>query len=231
MTTPPAPRTPSAARCEGARPDDAPAAGTAPDAQGTVAVLLPDGWTLIELQDDDARLRTVDALVHRRLGKVPELAPLRASVLAELLDRTLTAARAGGVLMALADGELAVPASLTVYRVAGSLDARGRAAMVRILTTDEPGHALDIGEGAAGVVLRRVRPVAATTEITGDRAVPTLLVDYWIEPTPGAQLVYLVFSSPLVEQRDALLRLFDTIVSSVRVLVPSERADERTTED
>lgn len=155
MTTPPAPRTPSAARCEGARPDDAPAAGTAPDAQGTVAVLLPDGWTLIELQDDDARLRTVDALVHRRLGKVPELAPLRASVLAELLDRTLTAARAGGVLMALADGELAVPASLTVYRVAGSLDARGRAAMVRILTTDEPGHALDIGEGAAGVVLRR----------------------------------------------------------------------------
>lgn len=183
-----------------------------------VSVLLPDGWTLIDLQDDDVRRGTVHEIVEQRLGQEPDLAKLSTAVRDELLDSTQTASRAGGVLMAIADGAFSVPASLTVYRVAGSLDVRGREAMTRVLSTDEPGHSLDIGEGAAGVVLRRVRPTAATSGLTGANQVPSLVADYWLEPTPGAQLVYLVFSSPLVDQRGALLQLFDTIVSSVRIL-------------
>ena len=191
---------------------------------GTVAVLLPDDWAVLDLEDDAARTACVEELVARQLAGVPELAPLRAAMRQELLRSTERAARAGGVLMALAAasaGGPSVPASLTVYRVPGSLDARGRVAMTGVLASDEPGHTLDLGEGPAGTVLRRVRPTGASSGLTGDREVPALVADYWVEPTPGAQLVYLVFSSPLVDLRDELLGLFDTVVSSVRVLQPA----------
>ncbi|MCC2333601.1 hypothetical protein [Cellulomonas wangsupingiae] len=192
---------------------------------GTVTVLLPDDWAVLDLEDDAARTACVEELVARRLGGVPDLAPLQAAMRQELLWSTERAARAGGVLMALAagtGGAPPVPASLTVYRVPGSLGARGRAAMTSVLASDEPGHTLDLGEGPAGTVLRRVRPpTGASSGLTGDREVPALVADYWVEPTPGAQLVYLVFSSPLVDLRDELLGLFDTVVSSVRVLEPA----------
>ncbi|MBF0688442.1 MAG: hypothetical protein IR158_11850 [Cellulomonas sp.] len=191
---------------------------------GTVAVLLPDDWAVLDLEDDAARTACVEDLVARQLSGAPDLAPLRAAMRQELLRSTERAARAGGVLMALAvgtGGAPPVPASLTVYRVPGSLDARGRAAMTSVLASDEPGHTLDLGEGPAGTVLRRVRPTGASSGLTGDREVPALVADYWVEPTPGAQLVYLVFSSPLVDLRDELLGLFDTVVSSVRVLQPA----------
>ena len=197
---------------------------TAEAGHGTVAVLLPDDWAVLDLEDEDARVAAVEELVGRQLGGVPELDRLRRAMHEEMLRTTLQAARAGGVLMAVAvgaGGSPPVPATLTVYRVPGSLDARGRAAMTDVLTSDEPGHTLDVGEGPAGTVLRRVRPVSASVGLTGDRSLPSLVADYWVEPTPGAPLVHLVFSSPLVDLRDALLRLFDTVVSSVRVLGPS----------
>lgn len=190
----------------------------------TVTVLLPDDWAVIDLEDDDARTTAVDSLVTQQLGGSPDLASLQVALRGELLRRSEQAARAGGTLMALAVGSgglPTVPASLTVYRVPGSLDARGRAAMTRVLASDEPGHSLDIGEGPAGTVLRRVRPGAARSGPTGDGELPALVADYWVEPAPGAQLVYLVFSSPLVDLRDELLGLFDTAVSSVRVLQPA----------
>lgn len=193
-------------------------------ANGTVAVLLPDDWTVVDLEAADTRVDAVEQLVKRQLGRTTELAPLRAAMRRDLLRSTEQAARAGGVLMALAvgaGGAPAVPASLTVYRVPGSLDAQGRAAMTAVLASDEPGHTLDVGEGPAGTVLRRVRPGAASAGLTGDRALPALVADYWVEPAPGAQLVYLVFSSPLVDLRDELLGLFDTVVSSVRILEPA----------
>jgi len=191
---------------------------------GTVAVLLPDDWAVLDLEDDAARTAGVEDLVAHQLSAAPDLAPLRAAMRQELLRSTEQAARAGGVLMALTvgtGGAPPVPASLTVYRVPGSLDARGRAAMTSVLASDEPGHTLDLGAGPAGTVLRRVRPTGASSGLTGDREVPALVADYWVEPAPGAQLVYLVFSSPLVDLRDELLGLFDTAVSSVRVLQPA----------
>jgi len=198
----------------------------------TVTVLLPDDWAVIDLEDDDARTTAVDSLVTQQLGGSPDLASLQVALRGELLRRSEQAARAGGTLMALAVGSgglPTVPASLTVYRVPGSLDARGRAAMTRVLASDEPGHSLDIGEGPAGTVLRRVRPGAARSGPTGDGELPALVADYWVEPAPGAQLLYLVFSSPLVDHRDELVSLFDTVVSSVRVLAPSPSRTTGTT--
>lgn len=197
---------------------------------GTVAVLLPDDWAVIDLEDDAARRAAVDELVARQLGGSPDLFRLRIAMREELLRGTGHAARAGGILMALAvgaDGAPPVPASLTVYRVPGSLDARGRVAMADVLASDEPGHTLDIGDGPAGTVLRRVRTAGASTGLTGDRELPALVADYWVEPAPGVPLVYLAFSSPLVDVRDELLGLFDTVVSSVRVLEPA-RSDAHT---
>lgn len=42
-----------------------------------------------------------------------------------------------------------------------------------------------------------------------------LLADYWLDLDDGSGLVLLTFSSPLVEAREALLPLFDTVVASV----------------
>lgn len=187
---------------------------------GSVVVLLPDDWDVIDLEDVEARHRAVDELVNRQFGAAPQLGGLRTSMRQELHRRVEQAARAGGLLMALAGaggGPLTVPASLTVYRVPGSLDERGRAAMIDVLASDEPGHALDIAAGRAGTVLRRVRPARASTDLAGGQGMPSLLVDYWVEVTPGEPLAYLVFSSPLVELRDEILELFDAIVSSVGV--------------
>lgn len=194
---------------------------------GQVVVLLPDDWTTLPL-DDDTRADSVRALVDRQLGGSPDLQPLRSAMRRELLQQTEHAARAGGVLMALTigtDGPPSVPASLTVYRVPGSLDERGRTAMIGVLASDEPGHSLDLGAGATGNVLRRVRPARASTGLTGDHQLPALVVDYWVEAVTGAPLVYLVFSSPLVGLRDELLDLFDNIVASVRVLPPSDASE------
>lgn len=199
---------------------------------GTVAVLLPDDWAVIDLEDEAARTTAVDTLVEQQLGSSPELASLRAALRADLRRSTEQAARAGGNLMALAVGSgglPTVPASVTVYRVPGSLDARGRAAMTSVLASDEPGHSLDIGDGMAGTVLRRIRPAAARSALTGDHELPALVADYWVEVAPGAQLLYLVFSSPLVEHRDELARLFDTVVSSVRVLATNTSRTTHTT--
>ena len=192
---------------------------------GTVAVLLPDDWTSIPLEDDVERTAAVDDVIERQLGRSRDLAGLRKTMHRELLRATELSARGGGVLMALATGSggtPAAPASLTVYRVPGSLHGRGGEAMTSVLASDEPGHSLDVGDGPAGTVLRRVRPSSGRTGLTGERDLPALLVDYWVEPTPGARLVYLVFSSPLVDLRDELLGLFDAVVSSVRVLTPAD---------
>lgn len=113
---------------------------------------------------------------------------------------------------------------------AGAIERRDKA-MTDVLATDEPGHTLDIGEGPAGTVLRRVRPGSASTGLTGDDTLPALIADYWVEPARGVPLVYLVFSSPLIDLRDQLVQLFDTIVASVSVLDPAHLGAPATTEE
>ncbi|MBD7920130.1 hypothetical protein H9657_17800 [Cellulomonas sp. Sa3CUA2] len=160
--------------------------------------------------------------MNERLGDDPRWANLRADLTRTLLDSTAAAAAAHGLFVALALGSgdgPPLPASVSVHRLPGQrVDARGRALLADLARTDaEPGQDLDLGETPHGVVLRRVRARAANPDEGAPDALPSLVVDYWVEPTGSPDLVHLAFATPLPAARDAFLELFDAITRSVRV--------------
>ena len=112
-----------------------------------------------------------------------------------------------------------VPASVSVHRLPGQrVDARGRALLADLARTDaEPGQSLDLGETPHGVVLRRVRARDETPDDARHRTLPSLVVDYWVEPTGSPDLLHLSFASPVPDAREVLVELFDMIVRTVRV--------------
>ncbi len=186
-----------------------------------VVVTLPDDWAVIELGDDAARTADIDALVSERLGDGPEWAALRADLTQTLLESTAAAAAAHGLFVALALGRgdgPTVPASVSVHRLPGQrIDGRGRALIADLARTDaDPGQSLDLGETPHGVVLRRVR---AGTQVPDDAPdmPPSVVVDYWVEPTGSPDLLHLTFAGPTPGDRHALIELFDEIVRTVHV--------------
>jgi hypothetical protein len=44
---------------------------------------------------------------------------------------------------------------------------------------------------------------------------PQLQAEYWLDPRDGAGLFHAIFTTPLLEQADALVEMFDGIVSTV----------------
>lgn len=193
---------------------------------GAVVVTLPDDWGVIELGDHDARTADVQRIVAERLGDDPTWASLRAELTRDLLDSTAAAAAAHGLFVALALGSgdgPPLPASVSVHRLPGQrVDARGRALLADLARTDaEPGQRLDLGETPHGVVLRRVRTDDAAPGADARSTLPSLVVDYWVEPTGSPDLLHLSFASPLRDARDALVDLFDAITRTVRVTRPA----------
>jgi len=197
-------------------------------ATGTVALLLPDDWFVINLEDDEARVAAVAEVVQRQLGAWDQLAGVREALRRDLEASTERAARGGGVLMAIsvqAADTFPVPASVTVLRQPGTLVDGADAPIARaMLRHYEAGQTVDLASGDCGRVLRRTRTTRAFSELTGEAALEMLLADYWVEPVDGAGLFYLVFSSPLVSAREELMAVFDAIVASLRVLGPPEEA-------
>lgn len=190
--------------------------------RGAVVVTLPDDWAVIELGDDAARTADVQALLTERLGDEPRWADLRTDLTRVLLDSTAAAAGAHGLFVALTPGSgdgPPVPASVSVHRLPGQrVDARGRALLADLARTDaEPGQSLDLGETPHGVVLRRVRARDETPDDGRRDTLPSLVVDYWVEPTGSPDLLHLSFASPIADAREALVELFDAIVRTVRV--------------
>lgn len=189
---------------------------------GAVVVTLPDDWAVIELGDDDARTADVQRILTERLGDDPTWANLRTELARELLDSTAAAAAAHGLFVALALGSgdgRPLPASVSVHRLPGQrVDARGRALLAGLARTDaDPGQRLDLGESPHGVVLRRVRTDATTPSDAAGSMPPSLVVDYWVEPTGSPDLLHLSFASPLRDARDTLVDLFDAIVRTAHV--------------
>lgn len=189
---------------------------------GSVVVTLPDDWAVIELGDDDARTADVQRILSERLGNDPTWAKLRTELSRTLLDTTAAAAAAHGLFVGVALGSgdgPPLPASVSVHRLPGQrVDARGRALLADLARTDaEPGQSLDLGETPQGVVLRRVRAGVEHLEDATPDALPSLVVDYWVEPTGSLDLIHLAFATPLLTARDAFLELFDAITRSVRV--------------
>ena len=196
---------------------------------GGVVMLLPDMWAVVELADDDERRRSVGALVERQLGKVDSWASLRRTLTQQLLEQTARAAKSRGQFMAVSlmeAGGMPVPASVTVHTLPGEdFEELGKSLIAEATRQGaEAGQAVGLTEGEFGVILRRVRSGVVRTEVgslvgeASDQVIESFVVDYWVEPTGSADLVYLAFASPLVGARDALLGLFDVIAGSVHVV-------------
>ncbi|MBO9553607.1 hypothetical protein [Cellulomonas sp.] len=184
-----------------------------------VRVVLPATWWAVDLRDEAARRRSIATLVGQQLGRGDELAALRADLRRHLEVVAIDAAALGGQLLAISltrAGPVPIPASVAVYRALAGDRARETLANVEAALRAEPATSdtVDAAQGPHGPVLRRTRTASGAAEI-GAQDVPMLLADYWLDLGDGAGLVSLTFSSPLVEAREALLPLFDTVVASV----------------
>jgi len=181
-------------------------------------VLPPDRWVL-DLCDDALLGRQIHSLVLRQVGRREEDATARARLRRQLHDTAEQAARAGGVHMALSLMEVAgvpVPASLTTYHLDPAVTA-----LADILDgAAHEGRVVEVVDGPLGEMARCVgafRPdlVASSTGSDASGAVPQVRADYWIDGGAGCGVTLLAFSSPLVDLADAMVELFESVVSTV----------------
>lgn len=189
-----------------------------PSADGW-SLVLPASWWTIDLRTEESRRRGADGLVTEQVGRADDRAALRAELRRHLGRAAGDAARAGGRFMAVSlmrVGDRPVPATLTVYRLAGSdLETQGVVELEAVLrSTTLEGDRLELAAGPVGPILRRVRQRAGSAEL-GAEDVSLLVADYWVDPGDARGLLYLSFTSPLVQVAEAMLELFDTVVASV----------------
>lgn len=198
-------------------------------------LVLPDHWWAIPLQPPDVRERSVERLVERQFAGVDDQPLLRADTRRQLLAQAGAAADSDGRLLAISLQRVAdvpVPASLVVHWIDIPADpgsAPGDGTLLLGLqaefdpapeATTEPGYALDLGQLAAGQVLRRVHELPA--ELEGAEPMPSLVADYGLERPDGAGLVQLVFATPMLPLRQPLLELFDAIAGALRWVTADE---------
>jgi len=183
-------------------------------------LLLPAAWWTIDLRDKEARRGSVAGLVDRQVGRADDRAGLRHDLRKRLDAVAEQAAAAGGRLMAVSlmrVGEIPVPATMTVYRLADDTDLVGQGLHeIEAVIGAEPGSydALEMAEGPGGPVLRRVTRRPGPEDL-GAAAIEMLVADYWLDPDDGKGLLTFAFSTPLIHAREPFLELFDAIVASV----------------
>lgn len=183
---------------------------------GTVGLVLPADWHVVDLTDDASRHAGVTALVDRQLPRRDDLASVRRRLQRDVEEQSRRAAQAGGRFSAYmldSAGPVPLPAVLTAYRTPGALrtDDDLRALAATLTERLGPDGTVDAGAGPLGPVLRAV----ALRPTPEDEDRPDLLVcDYWSDPDDGAGLLLLSFSTPLVPLREAVLELFDTVAGS-----------------
>ncbi len=124
---------------------------------GTVAVVLPADWHVVDLRSDAARHTGVVALVDRQVPRRDDLATVRRTVRRDVEDSSRRAAQAGGLFsayMMTAIGPVALPAVLTAYRVPGSFaqqdDLDAFAATLALRVAGQPAEPGAAGEGTVG---------------------------------------------------------------------------------
>lgn len=194
--------------------------GPAPAARVGVGVVLPADWWTLPLVDEDATRRAVVGLVDRQVGRSDAAAALRRELRVGVTASARRAAATGGWLMAFMltrVGELPLPATLTAYRIPGSLAADDDVDALRASLTAhvvESGGRLDAGDGPFGLVLRTVRE-RTTVAAPGAPETPVLVCDYWADPGDGHGLVELSFSTPLIALRERFVELFDAVAGTL----------------
>lgn len=177
--------------------------------------MLPPGWARISLTSPRERGLAVRGIVATQFAGTPANPALRSQTTAALMRVTADAAKAGATILAihlLAPHGVPIPITLTVFRPAAP---SSMAALKATLA-----GAADVVEAPmedGGPVVRRTSRVATTTE-GASAPLPQLQAEYWLDPRDGAGLFHAIFTTPLLEQADALVEMFDAIISTVRSL-------------
>ncbi len=175
--------------------------------------MLPPGWARIPLTNPRERGKAVRAMVATQFCAAPANPALKAQTTAALMRVAADAAKVGGTIMAihlLAPRGVPIPITLTVFRPA----APGSMAVLKASLAGVD----DVVEATmedGGEVVRRTARVSTTID-GGTAPLPQLQAEYWLDPRDGAGLFHAIFTTPLLEQADAMVEMFDGIVSTVR---------------
>ena len=129
------------------------------------------------------------------------------------------AVAAGGVHLALSlmhVGGVPVPASLTTYRVGVGPSAT----LADILTAvAHDGRVVEVVDGPLGEMARCVGIFRPSGPVDDDEdasgRVAQVRADYWLDGGDGRGITLLAFSSPLADLADAMVDLFESVVSTV----------------
>ncbi|AYG03077.1 hypothetical protein [Gryllotalpicola protaetiae] len=200
-----------------AEPGSGASAVAAGDRAIAIDTALSRDWAVVDVTDADTRRQQVRELLDTQLGGFLNR-KLRADFEAWFARASELALGAGGRFLAFLirrSDKAAAAVNLALYwHELGP--AIGDASHLERLTERlraelAEGDELVGAETPAGPFVRNTRVRGAAAELeASDR--PLLIVDYWLGFPDGRGLAQYSFSSPHVDQRDALLVLFDNIV-------------------
>jgi hypothetical protein len=191
-------------------------------------LVLPGSWWTVDLADRAGDERSIRRMAERLLGTHDRLARQRAELRAHMTELVEKAREGGAANLYIAlefSPGVGLPLSLSVFWppeiVIGSVPStpstvielvRASLDSLDSAPSYESGDVEELGTSSAW---RRWRIV--TSPADGDMPeIATLLVDYWVA-VPGTQrVVLLTFSTPLVDEREALLEMFRIIVGLIR---------------
>jgi hypothetical protein len=175
-------------------------------------VVLPPGWVHLPLHDAHARVRVLDALVRSTKLDDGAGAQLRRELRTELGGAADDAAAAGAIIFALCatagPGGVPLPASLVVTPL--DVDENFE---IPAQTGAGAGDSSDDDQGRLPIG-RAVRRVAHQRPAEG---LPSFRAEYWVTPDEDCGGYHVVLSTPLVSHADAMLELFDAVLTTARV--------------
>lgn len=214
-------------------------------------LVVPGDWWRVPLSDAAARTGAVKALIRHRLSDRDARSAATHEAESLLQQLAADAARAGGRAMwfsTLSVAGMPLPMSLVIAE-----ERTAHEAFQRAVEAAHQGGGLEAGRMGPGMVVRSVvertrdlhelgpsRPDPGSTrggaapgtaeEGAAPRVVRVLVADYYLRRA-DQQIVHLSFASPLVQAREQLVGLFDTIVDSVQWQEGAANAtDERGTD-
>lgn len=180
-----------------------------------LSLILPGSWALVPLNDRDAAVARITALVKKQVGKNDRLAQVRRDLKTSLIRSAEDAIAIGavglGVSLEILPG-IPFPASMVIVPVEWpSQPAADDQTPAQRLLTAFPGAVL-VDEGAERPIVRRHELVQTTyeTETSSD-----LRIDYWVPAGDGTRLARIHVKAPMAHTPPLWLELFDTIVGSL----------------
>lgn len=179
-----------------------------------LTVVVPEDWWRIDLSSAEEATLAVDRLVQRQFRGIDDQPVLRRQARAELVEAARQAAGSGGLMMWVSH-QLVAGYPLSASLVVSEMPTAGPDGIAGLAERLQDMGEVDTARAPAGPVLRRrTKGDAAASERLGAPE-PSLLVDYWLE-APDRSVLLLAFSTPLAPFGDAMVELFDAVVTSVR---------------